>query len=182
MNTAPAVLPRLSDRGFYVFNAVLCAAALAFLAWILVLRGGQHDAGALSFMPAVNASLNAVSAALIVGGFVAIKRRRPDQHKYFMVGAFFSSALFLVGYLVYHYVHGDTKYPGTGVLRPIYFSILISHIALSAVTLPLVLAAFFFALRRSFDRHRKIVKVALPLWLYVSVTGVAIYFFLRAAS
>jgi putative membrane protein len=181
MTTVPAVLPRLSDKSFYAFNAALSAAALAFLAWILLLRGGQHDPSALSFMPAVNASLNAVSATLIVAGLVAIKRRKPDTHKYLMVSAFFSSTLFLVGYLVYHYVHGDTRYPGTGPMRTVYFTILVSHIVLSAVALPLTLTSFFFAFRRSFERHKKVVKVTLPLWLYVSVTGVAIYFFLRGA-
>ena len=92
------------------------------------------------------------------------------------------STLFLVGYLVYHYVHGDTKYPGTGPIRTVYLSMLVSHIALSAVALPLTLTSFFFALRRNFASHRKVVKYALPIWLYVSVTGVLIFFFLRDAA
>ncbi len=182
MNTSPVLVPRLSDRGFYIFNALLSAAALAFLTYILVLRGGAHDPQALSFMPAVNAALNATAASFIVAGYVAIKRRRPDVHRYMMVSAFFASSLFLVGYIVYHYVHGDTRYPGTGPIRTIYLSMLLSHIALSAVVLPLTLASFFFALRQNFASHRKVVKFALPIWLYVSVTGVLIFFFLRNAS
>lgn len=182
MTISAPLLPRVSDRAFYVFAGVLSAAAIAFLAYLLVLRGGDHQAGALSFMPAVNASLNGTAAVLIVSGYVAIKRRRPDLHKYFMVSAFFASALFLVGYIVYHYAHGDTHYPGAGPTRVVYFTVLISHIALSAVALPLTLTAFFFAFRRSFAKHRKVVKYTLPIWLYVSVTGVLIFLMLRAAG
>ena len=100
---------------------------------------------------------------------------------YLMVAAFLASALFLVGYLAYHYVHGDTKYLGQGWLRPVYFFILISHILTSALALPLCLTTLFFALRRRFDRHRRIARIALPIWLYVSVTGVLVFFFLRAS-
>ncbi|MDB4990480.1 MAG: hypothetical protein JWN04_5658, partial [Myxococcaceae bacterium] len=93
--------------------------------------------------------------------------------------AFCASSLFLVGYLVYHYLHGDTKYTGVGSIRIAYFSILISHILLSTAIVPLALAAFYYAFRARFGTHKKITRVLYPIWLYVSVTGVVIFFMLR---
>lgn len=179
---APAVLPGLSDRNFFVLLAVVCTAALSLLAWLLLLRGGNHDTGALSFMPALNAALNGLSATFIVLGFVAIKRRNQEAHKKLMLAAFGTSTLFLVSYLAYHALHGDTKYPGTGAVRTAYLVVLASHVILSAFALPLTLTSFFFALRKNFKAHRKVVKFTLPIWLYVSVTGVAVYVMLRASG
>ena len=96
-----------------------------------------------------------------------------------MVTAFALSAVFLVGYLSYHYVHGDTRYTGTGAMRAVYLTVLASHIVLSITVVPGALTAFYFALTRQFERHRRLNRVFLPIWLYVSVTGVAIYFMLR---
>ena len=134
-----------SDRRFFVFNAVLSTAALGLLAWLLLIRGGGGGGGLdLRFMPAVNATLNATSALLLVSGWFAVKRGNPRVHRYFMVAAVASSALFLVGYLAYHYVHGDTKFGGTGTLRAVYFAILASHVLLSMAVVPLVLTALWF--------------------------------------
>ena len=180
--TSPAVLPGLSDRGFFAIAGAVSALALAFLGYLLVIRAGNQDAGGLAFMPAVNASLNATSATLIVLGYISIKRKRRDTHKRFMTSAFITSALFLVGYIAYHSVHGDTTFPRTSPLRAFYLPMLASHVILSAVALPLTLVAFFFAFRGSFAKHKKVVKFALPIWLYVSVTGVAIYVMLRAVG
>jgi putative membrane protein len=174
------LISRTSDRSFYIFNAVLSAAALAFLGYILVLRRGTGGAD-LRFLPPLNAALNATAASLLVAGYVAIKRRALVAHKYLMVSAFVASSLFLVCYLAYHFVHGDTKYQGTGPIRAVYFAVLISHIVLSAGIVPLALTSFYFAFKANFARHRKIAKVTLPIWLYVSVTGVLIYFMLRGS-
>jgi len=181
-HTPPAVLPGVSDKGFFVAVGVVSAAALSLLAYLLLLRTGDRDAGRLAFMPMVNAAFNATSATLIVLGYVSIKRKRREAHKRFMIAAFAASTLFLVGYLVYHSVHGETTYPGSGPIRTFYRTMLASHVILSAVALPLTLVAFFFAFRGSLAKHRKVVKFALPIWLYVSVTGVAIYAMLRAAG
>ncbi|AUX35932.1 hypothetical protein SOCE836_081340 [Sorangium cellulosum] len=175
------LLARTSDRSFYVFNAVLSAAALAFLAYILLIRRGAGGAD-LRFMPPLNAALNATAATLLVAGWIAIKRRAIVAHKYLMVSAFVASSLFLVGYLAYHFVHGDTKYQGTGPLRAVYFAVLISHIVLSAGIVPLALTSFYFAYKASFAKHARVARVTLPLWLYVSVTGVLIYFMLRGST
>jgi len=179
----PTALDRVSDRSFFVFNGVVSAFALGFIAYILVLREGSKLGGVdLSFLPGVNASLNATAALLLVAGWVAIRRRAVRLHKRLMVSAFAASAVFLVSYLVYHYAHGDTKYQGEGWLRAVYFAILISHILLSMLVVPMALSAFYFAARRQFQRHRRLTRVALPIWLYVSVTGVVIYFMLRGGG
>jgi len=169
-----------SDRPFYVFNAVVSSAALAFLAWLLVLRSGESDWGAdLSFMPAVNACLNATAAGLLLAGWVAIRRGNVRLHRFLMVGAFAASAVFLVGYVLYHYAAGDTPYEGQGPIRYVYFTVLITHVLLSMAVVPMALAAFYLAWRRRFDRHRRVTRILAPIWLYVSVTGVVIYFMLR---
>lgn len=175
---AVPALARVSDRAFFAFVAALSAAALGFLAYILLLRPASGSGLDVSFLPAVNASLNTASALLLCAGYVAIRRRARRLHKYLMVAAFVASALFLVCYVVYHSVHGDTRYHGHGALRAAYFTLLVSHIVLSAVTFPLTLTTLFFAARGTFARHKKLARVTLPLWLYVSVTGVVIYFFL----
>lgn len=177
MSSDALVTPR-SDRTFYTFNALLSAVAVAFIAFIL-LRGRSAGGPDLSFMPAVNASFNALSAACLVAGYVAIRKKQIAVHRLLMVSAFASSALFLVGYLTYHYVHGDTKYAGVGPIRLVYFTLLISHILLSLSVVPLALTSFYFAFQRSFVRHRKLNRVFLPIWLYVSVTGVLIFLMLR---
>jgi putative membrane protein len=176
--TASSTVPR-SDRLFFTFNALISTAALSFIAFIL-LRKTTSAGPDLSFMPAVNAAFNALSATFLVLGYVAIRKGRISLHRLCMVTAFALSSLFLIGYLVYHSVHGDTKFSGTGALRVAYFAVLISHIVLSIVVVPLALTSFYLAFTRSFVRHRRLNRVFLPIWLYVSVTGVALFFMLRA--
>jgi putative membrane protein len=171
--------PRTSDRGFWLFNAALSSAALAFLAYILLIRRGTRADVDLSFLPAVNATLNATAASLIVAGWIAIKRGARRIHPYFMVGAFVASALFFVSYSVYHSVHGDTKFLGVGAIRAVYFALLITHVLLSAAVVPMALASFWFSWRKRFATHKKLGRWLVPIWLYVSVTGVAIFFFLK---
>ena len=179
--TSSAAAP--TDRGFFAFVAVVSVAALSFLTWLLLLRsGGAGSAADVSFLPAVNASFNATSALCLVAGFVAIKNKKPALHRTFMVLALTASALFLVSYIVYHYIHGDTKYLGTGAMRTVYFFVLASHVILSVPVLPMALLAVGFALTKRFDRHKRVTRVALPIWLYVSVTGVLIFFLLRAGN
>jgi putative membrane protein len=171
-----------SDRPFWVFNAVLSVAALSFLAYILMIRRATGASVDLRFMPAVNASFNALSATLLAVGWVAIRRGARTLHKYLMVSAFVSSSLFLVGYLVYHWAHGDTKFGGHGTVKLVYLLVLASHILLSMAIVPMCLASFYFAWKQRFSPHRRIGRVLLPIWLYVSVTGVFIFFMLRAYS
>lgn len=178
MTSAPAP----SDRSFYAFNAVVSAVALGFLFWLLVLRTADAAGGSvdLRFLPAVNASFNALSATLLLVGFIFIKQKKPHLHKYCMVAAFASSGLFLVSYVVYHYVHGDTKFTGEGAIRTVYLLILLTHVLLSMLIVPGALAAFWFAGTKRFTTHKRVTRVLFPAWVYVSVTGVVIFFLLRA--
>jgi uncharacterized membrane protein YozB (DUF420 family) len=129
-------------------------------------------------LPALNASLNALSTVFLSAGYVFIRRRQISRHRACMLAALITSALFLASYLVYHAHVGSVPFPGRGTVRAIYFAILITHIILAAAIVPLVLVTVSRALSRRFDRHRTIARVTLPLWLYVSVTGVVIYLML----
>ena len=168
-----------SDRSFWIFNAAVSTAAVGFLGWLLLIREGGGTHADLSFMPAVNAALNATSATLLLLGFAAIRSGRREVHKRLMVSAFAASAVFLVGYVLYHYAHGDTQYQGVGTIRIAYFTILITHVLLSIVMLPMILTTFYLATRERFAAHKRLARWTLPIWLYVSVTGVVIYFMLR---
>lgn len=174
--------PRLGDRTFFVLIGAVSALALALLAYLLLVRRGGLVSGVdLRFMPAVNAALNASAAALLLAGWVAIRRGARRAHQRLMVAAFGASALFLVGYLAYHAVHGDTRYAGTGAARALYLLVLASHVLLSMAVVPGALLAFYFAWRGAFARHRRVTRWLAPVWLYVSVTGVLIYFMLRGS-
>lgn len=146
----------------------------------LLLRGGQAPGGGLdvSALPAVNAALNAASAALLALGFVLIRRRRVTAHLTCMLAAFGVSTLFLVSYVLYHYHAGSRPFTGQGWIRPVYFFFLITHIVLAAVIVPLALTTIWRALRGELARHRRVARWTLPVWLYVSVTGVLIYWML----
>lgn len=131
-----------------------------------------------SILPPLNATLNALSAALAVSGYLCIRRGKAVAHKRCMLSALVVSSLFLVGYVTLRAVAGMTRFTGEGWIRPVYFAILSSHTVLAAVIVPLVLLALVRAVRGDFERHVRIARWALPVWLYVSVTGVLIYWLL----
>jgi uncharacterized membrane protein YozB (DUF420 family) len=126
-------------------------------------------------LPALNATLNATSGILLTIGYVLIRRRRIQQHRRVMIAAFVTSSLFLVSYLVYHARVGSVRFTRQGYVRPIYFTILITHVTLAAAVLPLAIVTLSRGLRARYDRHRAIARWTLPIWLYVSVTGVLVY-------
>src|SRR4051812_35187919 len=133
-------------------------------------------------LAALNAILNGCSAILVVLGWRAMRfQRRPGTHRRFMLSALGVSSVFLVSYLPRLAISGTHRYPGHGALKAIYIGVLSSHILLAMATVPLVLGAVWLALRRRFDVHRKVVRFALPIWLYVSVTGVLVYVMLYSA-
>lgn len=153
---------------------------VGFLFWLLYFRPAAAGAPSwTSSLATLNACLNFTSAVLLSAGFVAIKRGHRERHKKLMFSAVLVAGTFLVSYIIYHHFHGDTRFGGEGLVRPIYFFVLISHIALSMVALPLVLTTLFFAGTEQFQRHKKLARFTFPIWLYVSVTGVAVYFFLK---
>jgi putative membrane protein len=131
-----------------------------------------------SDLPHVNAALNSICTLLLITGFIFIRRHQITAHRICMTAAFFTSVLFLASYLVYHYHQGSVRFTGQGPIRFIYFIILISHIILAAVILPLVGLTLKRAFRGEFFLHKNIARWTLPLWLYVSVTGVIVYLML----
>ena len=160
----------------------ISAAATLFLFWLIYIHPAA-DAGSarFAFLPALNAVFNGLSATALLIGFTFIRARRIPAHRASMLTAFAFSTLFLVGYIAHHALHGDVRYPAHAALRSVYLPLLASHIVLAVITLPMVLATFFFSLTGRFPQHRKIARWTFPLWLYVSVTGVVTYVMLRLA-
>ena len=131
-----------------------------------------------SDLPAVDASLNAASAVLLALGFFFVRRKNVAAHRACMLAAFCTSTVFLICYLTYHFHHGVTRFKGEGAVRAFYLSLLGSHTVLAAVIVPLVLMTLYRAWRERFELHKRIARWTLPLWLYVSVTGVVVYWML----
>ncbi len=131
-----------------------------------------------SVLPHLNATLNASSFVLLSSGYYFIKRKRVQAHRNCQLAALTASVVFLISYIVYHAHHGATRFTGQGIARPIYFTILITHTFLAAVIVPFVIITARRALRGDFARHRAIARWTLPMWLYVSITGVVVYLML----
>jgi putative membrane protein len=131
-----------------------------------------------SQLPSLNAVLNSLSAILLICGFVMIRKGNVSAHRAFMVSAFVTSILFLTSYLIYHYHAGSKPFPGVGPIRALYFTILITHTILAAVVPFLAVITLYRAAKGNFEKHRKIARWTLPVWLYVSVTGVIVYWML----
>lgn len=129
-------------------------------------------------LPALNATLNAISFALLVTGYVFIRRKEWRKHRACMIAALVTSALFLTSYVIYHAQVGSVPFKGTGWIRTVYFAVLIPHVILAAAIVPPVIITVSRALSAKYDKHRRIARWTLPLWLYVSVTGVIVYFML----
>ena len=126
-------------------------------------------------LPAVNATLNAISAVLLVVAYSLIRARRIEQHRRVMLAAFATSSLFLLSYVAYHAQVGSVRFTRQGFVRPLYFTILVTHVTLAAVTLPLAVVTLSRGLKARYAKHRAIARWTLPIWLYVSVTGVLVY-------
>jgi uncharacterized membrane protein YozB (DUF420 family) len=126
-------------------------------------------------LPAINATLNACSAALLLAGYVSIRTRRISLHRRLMIAAFVTSSLFLICYVVYHAQVGSVRFARQGIVRPIYFGVLITHVTLAAAVLPLAIVTLSRGLKARFDRHRAIARWTFPIWMYVSITGVLVY-------
>ncbi|MGA3007029.1 MAG: DUF420 domain-containing protein [Opitutaceae bacterium] len=157
------------------------AVASLFLCWLVYYHVPTDVAGRrLLFLPALNALLNGCSAIALVFGFRSIRSRRIGPHRAAMFTAFVFSTVFLATYIVNHALHGDMHFHGQGPIRPAYFALLISHIALSVIALPIILITFFLSLSGRFPAHRRLARFTFPIWLYVSVTGVVVYALLAA--
>ena len=129
-------------------------------------------------LPTLNATLNSIAGILLLCGYVAIKKGKRDLHRNIMVTALFVSAAFLTSYLIYHSQVPSKKFPALGIIKTIYLLILIPHIVLAAAMVPMILKTFWHAFRGEWEKHKKIAKITFPVWMYVSVTGVIVYFML----
>ena len=132
----------------------------------------------ISDLPGLNALLNSISSAFLIAGYYFIKRKKELIHKRLMISATVMSALFLISYLIYHYAVGSVPYPYHDWTRPLYFIILIPHIILAAVMAPFIIALLYLALTKRFDRHRRLARLVWPVWIFVSLSGITIYFML----
>jgi putative membrane protein len=172
-------LGRLSERALallvYGLSAVVCGLVLVLMLAPQVLVFPGLD---VSRLPAFHATLNGTVAALLVVGWLLVRRRRLTAHRNVMATAFSLSCIFLISYVIYHSQSTTVAFGGEGWVRPLYFFILISHIVLAPVVLPLALYAVARAFRSEYGKHRKVVRWAFPLWLYVAVTGVLVYAFM----
>jgi putative membrane protein len=158
----------------------LSVAVVAFLFWLIYFKGSAgHTSEAIAALPAVNAGLNALATIYHITGYLAVRRRRYMLHVKLMFAALASSTLFFVSYVIYHNYHGDTKFLATGPIRPIYFFVLITHIVLSVVTVPMILTSLYLSLSGRLATHKRVSRWTLPVWLYVSITGVLIFLLLK---
>ncbi|HET9531103.1 MAG TPA: DUF420 domain-containing protein [Blastocatellia bacterium] len=132
----------------------------------------------ITFLPTLNAILNVTCFTLLVTGYIMIRRKKIEAHRACMLGAVTASILFLISYLVYHFNVGATTFKGTGGARPFYFTVLLTHTVLAAAIVPFVVVTLRRALRGQFTSHRRVARWTLPLWLYVSITGVIVYLML----
>jgi putative membrane protein len=170
----------ISNRTAIATILLVSAAVLGFLLWLVYIkRAAGYTSAVISALPAVNATLNSLSATFLVAGFIAVKNRRYARHMKLMFSALASSTLFFVCYVIYHDARGNITFTGTGPIRPIYYSILTSHIVLSMVVVPMILTSFYLSLAGRYALHRKVSRWTFPIWLYVSVTGVLVFAMLK---
>jgi len=169
----------VTDRVVLPVIGLLSLVVVALVAFLLLGdRPAGTSGGAVAALPVVNATLNGAAAVLLVLGWRFVRRGRIAPHRACMLSAAVVSTAFLVSYVTYHALAGSRPFQGQGWIRPVYFALLVSHIVLAAATTPFVLTTLWRALSGDFVRHRRIARVTLPMWLYVSVTGVLVYWML----
>jgi putative membrane protein len=159
---------------FIIIVSILIPVVVALL-FSVKLKDFGFKVEPLSFLPPIYAAINGITAVVLVAGVLAIKNGKRQLHKQLMTTAILLSVLFLVMYVAYHMTTDSTKFGGDGMIRIVYFIILITHILLSIAVIPLVMITYVRALAEKFDKHKKIAKITFPIWLYVAVTGVVVY-------
>ena len=174
------ILKTLGGGRAIALIGTLSIAVLAFLFWLIYFkRSAGHTSDFIAVLPAVNAGLNTCSTIFLIAAWRAVRQRRYNLHVKLIFAALISSTLFFASYVLYHAFHGDTKFLVRGPIRPIYFFILITHIVLSVAAVPMILTSLFFSLSGRMAAHRRVSRWTLPVWLYVSVTGVLIFVLLK---
>lgn len=182
MTEAGTPAPAHEERAgtIWAIAVFISAFIILFLVWLIYFQEpGEQAAGAGSILPVLNSCFNALSAACVAAGVVFIKRGRIRPHALCMIGATLASTAFLVGYLIYHYGYEHTVFSGPPAVRAIYLFILITHIILAAAVVPFVLVTLLQAARRQWNSHKRVARWTYPVWLYVSITGIVVFFFLR---
>jgi putative membrane protein len=175
----PAVRALGAARAVALIGAV-SVGVVGFLFWLIYFKpAAAHASNVVPMLPTLNATLNAIASVCLIAAYRAIRRRRVTTHIRWIVAALVASTLFFVSYVVYHNFHGDTKFLGRGIIRPIYFLILISHIVLSAIVVPMILTSLYLSLSGRLHAHRRVSRWTFPIWLYVSMTGVVIFILLK---
>ena|SRR3990170_501732 len=157
------------------YRKLIIAVSIIIPLTVAILFGVKIPGYDFSFLPPIYATLNGMTAVVLISALIAIKNGKQKVHEWLMKVCMILSALFLVMYVLYHMTSDSTAFGGTGVVRNVYFFILISHILLSVCVIPLVLFTYLHAWRKDFRRHRALAKIAFPIWLYVAVTGVIVY-------
>ncbi|PSR56819.1 DUF420 domain-containing protein [Adhaeribacter arboris] len=166
-----------NDRKYLVLIAILSVAVPLLVALLLFIpQTGKLGDVDVTFLPKLHALLNSLTAIALLTGYFFVKNKNIRGHRFTMVTAFTLSAFFLISYVTYHYQAAPTRYGGEGTLKMIYYVILLTHIVLAAVIVPLVLLSVYFAVSNQINRHRKIARWTFPIWLYVAITGVVVYF------
>ncbi len=173
MQTSPLIDSQKKYNGIIKILAIAIPLAFAFLFGIRT----KIDIGSWTkFLPHLNALLNSLTALLLIVGYAFIKKMNIRMHRLTMLAAFGLGSLFLVSYVLYHLTNPSTPFGGAGFVKIIYYILLISHVLLAAIVVPFVLYAVYYGLSNQIDKHKKVVKWTLPIWLYVSVSGVIVYF------
>lgn len=171
-----------SFKSLWVSISLISLSIFAFLVWWIY--GKETADGSnypwVSALPYINCALNSLTAILLCFGVSLIKKGNKTAHRNVMITAGVVSAIFLITYLTYHHFQGDTKFLGQGFVRYLYFFILISHIILSMVQVPLILGTFYLAFTKKWATHKKVARITFPIWLYVSITGVLVFIFLKS--
>ncbi|OUR93139.1 hypothetical protein A9Q84_21810 [Halobacteriovorax marinus] len=169
-----------SSKKAYSVIGLISSVTIGFLVWLIYFKTPSTiTVSWVSKLPSLNALFNSISFVLLLLGYYFIKTGRKSAHIKCMLSATLSSALFLIGYILYHYFHGDTKFLGQGSIRITYFTILISHIILSIPLVPLVFTTLWHAFKGNFVSHKKFARITFPIWIYISITGVLIFLILN---
>lgn len=171
------MISKTNDTRYFVLITLLSVAVPLLVTFLLfVPQTGKLGDVDVTFLPKLHAMLNSLTAIALVLGFTFIRKGNIRYHRFAMVTAIVLSAFFLISYVTYHYQAPPTRFGGEGAIRGIYYFVLLTHIVLAAVIVPLVLLSVYFAISDQFDRHRRIARWTLPIWLYVAITGVVVYF------
>ena len=171
------MISKTNDTRYFLLIALLSVAVPLLVTFLLfVPQTGKLGDVDVTFLPKLHAMLNSLTAVALVLGFTFIRKGNIRYHRFAMVTAIVLSAFFLISYVTYHYQAPPTRFGGEGTIRGIYYFVLLTHIVLAAIIVPLVLLSVYFAISEQFDRHRRIARWTLPIWLYVAITGVVVYF------